>query len=120
MTVSTDAVENLTASRPIDVRGTVRPGRQAFVSTRVTGPVIAVHVTAGSRVASGPKLLDIQPEATEGQLAQATGALAQAEAALSLAERNYRRFEALHGEGSLFQFALALAPAEGALGPALL
>jgi len=89
-------VEKTREAKAIEVRGIVQPARQASVSSRVTGPVVKLNVHAGSTVSKGQTLLEIQPEASEGHLAQARGALAQAEAALALAERNFRRFEALY------------------------
>ena len=112
VTVSTTPVEKSMASQAIEVRGTVQPARQAWVSSRVMGPVVAVHVTAGARVAVGQSLLEIQPEASQGQLAQAAGALSQAQAGLALAERNYRRFEILHGEGAASDLELDMAKME--------
>jgi len=109
VTVRTAVVERITASQPIEVRGTVQAGRQALVSSRVMGPVTAIWVEAGSPVSQGQKLLQIQPAASDGQLAQATGALAQARAALSLAERNHRRFEALHADRAASDLELDLA-----------
>jgi RND family efflux transporter MFP subunit len=109
VTVRTAVVERITESQPIDVRGTVQPGRQAFVSSRVMGPVTAIWVEAGSRVSQGQKLLQIQPAASDGQLAQATGALAQAQAALSLAERNYRRYQSLHADTAASDLELDMA-----------
>jgi len=90
----------------IEVRGVVHPLRQAFVSSRVSGPVVAVHVAAGDRVQEGAVLLEIQPETSQGQLAEAGGALSQAEAALSLAERNYQRFQALYEEDAASELEL--------------
>jgi len=112
VSVTTAAVERATEGRAIEVRGIVRPAREAKVSSRAMGPVVAVHVTAGSAVAKGQKLLEIQPEATEGQLAQARGALSQAQAALALAERNHRRYEALHTEGAASDLELDMARME--------
>lgn len=109
VTVHTAVVERITSSQPIEVRGTVQPGRQSFVSSRVMGPVTAIWVEAGSTVSQGQKLLQIQPAASDGQLAQATGALAQARAGLTLAERNYRRFEALHADDAASDLELDMA-----------
>ena len=92
------AVERVSDQRPIEVRGVVQPNRQATVSSRATGPIVALRVRAGDTVGKGQVLLEIQPEASEGQLAQAAGALAQARSALALAERNFYRFEALHAD----------------------
>jgi multidrug efflux pump subunit AcrA (membrane-fusion protein) len=107
--VRTAAVEQITSSQPIEVRGTVHPGRKAFVSSRVTGPVTVIWVAAGSRVRQGERLLQIQPAASDGQLAQAAGALSQAQAALALAERNHRRYQALHEEGAASDLELDMA-----------
>jgi RND family efflux transporter MFP subunit len=57
--------------------------------------ITAVHVSAGDPVRRGQILLEIDPQAAGGQLAQARGGLAQARAQLALAERNFRRFEEL-------------------------
>jgi RND family efflux transporter MFP subunit len=102
-------VELITEAHPIEVRGVVQPARQAAVSSRVMGPVVQLNVRAGSRVAKNQVLLEIQPEASAGQLGQARGALAQAEAALAMAERNYKRFEALHADNAASELELDMA-----------
>lgn len=79
----------------VEIQGTVEADRTSAVSTRVMAQVTAVHVAAGDTVRKGQVLLEIDPQAARGQLAQAQGALAQAEAQLSLAERNFQRFEEL-------------------------
>jgi RND family efflux transporter MFP subunit len=109
VTVRTTTVERVSLSQPIEVRGTVQPGREAFVSSRVMGPVTAIWVESGSTISQGQKLLQIQPAASEGQLAQATGALSQAQAALALAERNYHRFEALSEQNAASDLELDMA-----------
>lgn len=109
VSTQTAVVERLTESRSIEVRGLIQPARQSFVSSRVTGPVVAIHVAAGASVRHGQQLLEIQPEAAEGQVAQATGALAQARAAHALAERNFRRFEALHASNAASDLELDMA-----------
>lgn len=112
VTVRTTTVERVTSSQPIEVRGTVQPGREAFVSSRVMGPVTAIWVESGSSISRGQKLLQIQPATSEGQLAQASGALSQARAALSLAERNYRRYEVLHEQNAASDLELDMARME--------
>ncbi len=103
------SVERNTDARAIEVRGIVQPTREAFVSSRVMGPVVAVKVRAGDLVAAGQTLIEIQPEASQGQLAQADGALAQAEAGLALAERNLQRYKALHAESAASELELDMA-----------
>jgi RND family efflux transporter MFP subunit len=107
--VKVTTVERLSESKPIDVRGIVQPTRQAAVSSRVMGPVVSLKVRAGATVGKDQVLLEIQPEAADGQLAQAQGALAQARAALALAERNYQRYQALHAENAASELELDMA-----------
>ena len=130
LSVAVAEVERITEAHPIEVRGVVHPARQAAVSSRVMGPVVKLNVRAGSTVAKGQVLLEIQPEASAGQLGQARGALAQAMAALAMSERNYRRFEALHADNAASELELDMAKmqyeqargaveqAEGAVGAA--
>jgi RND family efflux transporter MFP subunit len=107
--VTVVTADKTAARKPIEVYGVVQPSRQAAVSSRVMGPVVATKVDAGDTVNRGQELLTIQPEAVEGQVAQAKGALAQARAGLALAERNFQRFEALHGEGAASEVELDMA-----------
>jgi RND family efflux transporter MFP subunit len=109
LNVEVAEVEQITEAHPIEVRGIVQPARQAAVSSRVMGPVVKLNVRAGARVAKNQVLLEIQPEASAGQLGQAQGALAQAEAALAMAERNYKRFEALHADNAASELELDMA-----------
>ncbi len=109
VSVTTAAVERNAEVNAIEVRGTVQPTRQAFLSSRVMGPVVAVLVRAGATVAAGQTLIEIQPETSEGQAAQAGGALAQAQAALALAERNFHRYQALHAEKAASDLELDMA-----------
>lgn len=82
--------------RRVEIQGTVEADQTSAVSTRVMAQVTAVHVGAGDTVRRGQILLEIDPQAAQGQLSQAKGGLAQAKAHLALAERNYRRFQELH------------------------
>lgn len=107
--VQVTEVERVSVDRPIEVRGIVQPTRQAAVSSRAMGPVVALYVRPGDVVAKDHTLLEIQPQASEGQLSQAEGARAQAEAALALAERNFHRFEALHAEHAASDLELDMA-----------
>ncbi len=107
--VELSEVQSITSSRPVEVRGLVQPVRRAFVSSRVSGPVVALHVASGDVVRQGDPLLDIQPQAIEGQVSQAAGAKAQAAAALALAERNFHRYEALHADKAVSDLELDMA-----------
>ncbi|MCD4750221.1 MAG: efflux RND transporter periplasmic adaptor subunit [Thermoanaerobaculales bacterium] len=101
--------EATTLQKVIEVHGVVQPARQAFVSSRVMGPVVAVKTWAGAKVSRGQILIEIQPETSKGQVAQAEGALTQAQAALALAERNLQRFENLHAEKAASEVELDMA-----------
>lgn len=109
LSVETAEVSLVSEFKPIDVRGVVQPARQAAVSSRVMGPVVALKVNAGSMVAKGQTLLEIQPETSQGQLAQAEGALAQAQAGLTLAERNFQRYQSLHADKAASELELDMA-----------
>lgn len=90
------SAERTEIPRRVEIQGTVEANQTTSVSTRLMAQVTAVHVVAGDTVRRGQVLLEIDPEAARGQLAQAKGGLAQAKAQLALAERNYRRFEELY------------------------
>ena len=87
--------ERIEAAREVEIYGTVEAERTAAVSARVMAMVTAVKVRAGERVRRGQLLMEIDPQASQGQLAQARGALSQAQAALVVAERNYERYQGL-------------------------
>lgn len=124
------AAERVDLPETIALRGTVEAAGSAVVSTRVMGVVTRVHTAPGERVARGDLLIEIDPQTSQGQLAQARGALVQAEAARALAEKNYRRFAALaerdaaselevdQARAQLQQAAAAVTQAEGAVAAA--
>lgn len=93
----------------IELYGTVEAEKTASVSSRVMAMVTAVHVQAGDVVRQGQLLLDIDPQAARGQLAQAQGALAQARAGLALAQRNYERFQGLRAVQAASELELDMA-----------
>jgi len=101
--------EATTTCKAIEVYGEVHPARQASISSRVMGPVVAVNTWAGATVSKGQSLIEIQPETSKGQVAQDEGALAQARAALAMAERNFKRFENLHAEKAASEVELDMA-----------
>ena len=92
---STATAERLEVASEIEIFGTVEAERTAAISSRVMAMVTAVRVQTGDEVRRGQLLLEIDPQAADGQLSQARGGLGQAQAALALAERNYERFKAL-------------------------
>ncbi len=109
VTAHVAAVAAIRQPKPIEVYGIVQPVKQSFVSSRVMGPVVAVHVSAGQVVKKGQPLIEIQPQTAQGQVAQARGALAQAEAALAVARKNFTRFSNLHETGAASDLELDMA-----------
>jgi RND family efflux transporter MFP subunit len=101
--------ERVTSAARTELSGTVEADRVAAVSTRVMATVTAVPVRLGDTVRAGQTLVEIDPTAAEGQVAQARGALAQAEAALTLAARNHERFQALAAQKAASELELDLA-----------
>ena len=101
--------ERLEAPREVELYGTVEAERIAAVSTRVMAMVTAIRVRTGERVRRGQLLIEIDPQASQGQLSQAQGALSQAQAALDLAERNFERFQALSGADAASELELDMA-----------
>jgi RND family efflux transporter MFP subunit len=89
------SAERLEMPRYVELYGSVEAERTAAVSTRVMAMVTAVRVRTGERVRRGQLLIEIDSQASQGQLSQARGAQAQAQAALALAERNFERYQAL-------------------------
>jgi len=76
----------------IPMTGTVTARDHASLSSRVSGLVSAVHVTAGDRVDKGAKLLSLDPTLEKLGLLEAKAA--SAEALAELAEARRRRDEA--------------------------
>lgn len=122
--------ERAVVPEEVALRGTVEAVRTATVSTRVMGTVTRVPFEVGQRVARGDLLVAIDPATPQGQLDQARGALLQAEAAHALAEKSFRRFDALaardaaspaevdQARAQLDQAAAAVAQARGAVAAA--
>lgn len=109
LSVQVIQAEATTSPKTIEVYGIVQPARQAFVSSRVMGPIVTVKTWAGATVSKGQILIEIQPETSKGQVAQAEGALAQASAALAMAERNLKRYQNLHTEKAASEVELDIA-----------
>ena len=101
--------ERLSSAAQTELAGTVEADRVAAVSSRVMALVTAVPVRLGDEVRAGQTLVEIDPTAAEGQVAQASGGLAQAEAALTLAARNHERFEVLAASQAASELELDLA-----------
>ena len=100
------SAERVDAIERVELHGTVRAERNATVSTRVMAAVTAVRVRGGDSVRKGQLLVEIDPQAAQGQEAQARGALGQAQAALAMARRNFERFEALAAEDAASEMEL--------------
>jgi len=89
-------VEAISSPHLIRVPGMVSSSREAYVSAKSMGTVLAIHVKAGDHVKKGQPMLQIDSSDIRSKLQQAQGAKAQAEAALAIAEANYKRFQELY------------------------
>lgn len=76
--------------------GQITSKKDAYISAKSMGTVIAIKVKAGDTVKIGQSLLEIDSLDIHSKLQQANGALAQAKAALIIAENNYKRFQDLY------------------------
>ncbi|MCA9781977.1 MAG: efflux RND transporter periplasmic adaptor subunit [Candidatus Cloacimonetes bacterium] len=100
------SVDGSPVTRMLEVSGMVQPRQQSALMGRSSGPVTAIHVSPGDRVAKGQLLLEIEKDMNEGMLHQAEGALAQAKAAFTLAEQNHQRFSRLFEKNACSQLEL--------------
>ncbi|RLE19033.1 MAG: hypothetical protein DRJ14_01915 [Acidobacteria bacterium] len=76
--------------------GQITSRKDAYISAKSMGTVIAIRVKAGDAVKKGQSLLEIDSSDIHSKLQQAKGALAQAKAALTISENNYHRFQKLY------------------------
>ncbi len=81
---------------PVSGPGQITSRKDAYISAKSMGTVIAIRVKAGETVKKGQSLLEIDSSDIHSKLQQANGALAQAKAALTIAENNYHRFQELY------------------------
>ena len=87
--------------RVLQLTGTVTSARVARLSTATSGLVSIIHVDAGSRVATGQVLLELDPELSQLQLRSATAAVEQARNALADARRRLEEAQALAPQRSI-------------------
>lgn len=85
--VVTTLVESGPVVLEVPLTGTVTSARNAALSARVSGLVAAVRVDAGSEVATGDVLLELDPALAKLELARTQAAVAAAEVNLSEARR---------------------------------
>ncbi len=83
VTVETLTVVTTEVADQVEVMATVQAARQAVISSRVSGNIIALEVTSGSHVTKGQTLLQISAEEISAQLQQARAQLDQASRNLS-------------------------------------
>ncbi|MGD8496363.1 MAG: efflux RND transporter periplasmic adaptor subunit [Gemmatimonadales bacterium] len=91
LTVTTVPVTRSGAS--VEAPATVRSVERAELATRTSGRVLRVPVDAGSTVARGDVVLEL-----DGQ--DVAARIRQAEAAAERARRSFARIESLHGDGA--------------------
>lgn len=77
--VTTTTVVRQTPPRQVEVMGTVEAAERASIAARISGNIVELPVSLGSRVSSGDLLVTISAEEINAQLLQAQTQLEQAE-----------------------------------------
>lgn len=85
----------------VQLTGTVTSTRAAHLSTAISGLVASIDVDAGSRVAKGDVLLELDPELAQLQLRSAEARAEQARFALADARRRYSEARVLAPQRSI-------------------
>ncbi len=88
------------SSGPV-VSGSLTPERQATVRAQVSGPVVAMNVEVGERVAAGAVLGRIDDTAIRDSYLSARAQVATAQQAATVAKRNLERSEKLEAAGAI-------------------
>jgi RND family efflux transporter MFP subunit len=88
--VSTVRATTTDVRQTFEAGGVVRSRLTATIASRVTAPVEAVHVTAGSRVARGAALVSLESRALDADVARARAARAGADEAVEAAAADVR------------------------------
>lgn len=96
----------------IPLTGTITARDQASLSSRVSGLVSAVHVTAGDRVDKGALLLSLDPTLEKLGLVEAQAASAEARAALDEARRRWDEARRLGPKKGIAESEIRAAEAE--------
>ena len=81
---------------PVSGPGQISSTKDAYISAKSMGTVLAIKIKAGDTVKKGESLLEIDSSDIHSKLQQAKGALARAKAALTISENNYKRFQELY------------------------
>lgn len=95
---ATVLVKSIVVTDTVTTPGTVVGSEHAELASRAGGRVTRVAVNAGERVARGQLLLEVDPSASEAQVAQAQAQAATARADADQAARDFARYQALYKE----------------------
>lgn len=108
--VGVQTVEERTLAETVPVFAEVITARDGSVASRVAGTVETVHVLAGTKVAEGDLLVELDRELLEILVAQSEAQMVEAEAGISTArvridraQTTFARIEALRGSSSFSQ-----------------
>ena len=99
--VTVAVVQERAIERRLQLTGTATAVRSAQLSVATSGLVAGLFVDAGSRVAAGDLLLELDPELAELQLQSAEAGMAQARTALADARRRLEEARSLAPKQSL-------------------
>jgi RND family efflux transporter MFP subunit len=104
--VTTIKVQEQDIQRVLRLNGTVTAERAARLSAATSGLVSVIHVDAGSKVAAGQLLLELDPELAQLQLDSATAGVEQASTALQDAKRRLEEARRLAPQRSIAESAV--------------
>ncbi len=99
--VEVAVVQKQVIQREVQLTGTVTSARSSRLSTATEGLVTVLQVDAGSRVAAGEVLLELDPELAQWQWESAQATVEQARLALSDARRRFDEARTLAPQRSI-------------------
>lgn len=114
------AVRTLPLTRGVDVNGTLKAVRSAYVKARVAGEILEVAVREGEAVRAGQVLVRIDPTELDLRLRQAEHNAQAARAQLDIAQRALANSQALVAQGFVSPTTLDTAQANRAAADATL
>jgi membrane fusion protein (multidrug efflux system) len=99
--VATTTAQEQDIQRILNLTGTVTAAQAARLSVATSGLVTNIHVDAGSKVAAGELLLELDPELAQLQLDSAKAQVEQADTALKDARRRLKEAQRLIPQRSI-------------------
>jgi RND family efflux transporter MFP subunit len=93
-------LQSKTATSSKKLSGTLKSETRSEIGTKVIGEVQDVPFNIGTKVQKGSVILRIKDDDLRARKAQVEAGLEQVKAQMELVEKDYKRFKALHEQGS--------------------